>query len=165
MSDLSGKEWIFTLTFYYQDQLKVVLAPTVEDFFKITKSSSYRLETGGIIVGTLNSGPTITITDITRSQPNDIRQRFRFFRSASRHQLHMDQLWKESGYRKMYLGEWHTHSEPIPSPSKVDIGGWKSIAKKEQNSPWMLFIILGQCTFRIWTVDKGKVKELTLSAN
>ena len=74
----------------------------------------------------------------------------------------MDQLWEESDYRKMYLGEWHTHPEAIPSPSRIDICGWKSIAKKRQNTPWTLFVILGQQTFKIWTVEDQVVKELTL---
>ena len=85
-----------------------------------------------------------------------LRQRFRFFRSASGHQLHMDQLWKESGYRKMYLGEWHTHSEPIPSPSKVDIGGWKSIAKRSKTLLGCYLLFLGNALlgFGLWIKEK-----------
>lgn len=153
---------ISTLTFQYQDKLTVIISPTVEQrFFDMKSSFNYDLETGGILIGTLDKGPTITITDITTSQPKDVRHKFRFLRSADGHQSVMDQLWKESGYRKMYLGEWHTHSEFVPSPSRVDIRGWKSIARKRQNTPWALFIILGQQTFKIWTIDCGVVKELT----
>lgn len=154
---------ISTLTFHYQDKLDVIISPAVELHFSDMKSSfNYNLETGGILIGTLNKGPTITITDITTSQSKDVRHKFRFFRSADGHQSLMDQLWEESGYRKMYLGEWHTHPEAIPSPSKIDICGWKSIAKKRQNTPWTLFVILGQQTFKIWTVEDQVVKELTL---
>lgn len=156
---------ISKVTFHYQNKLTVVFSPTVEQqFFNMKSSFNYSLETGGILIGTLSSGPIITITDATVSQPKDICHKFRFFRSAEGHQSHMDHLWKESGYRKMYLGEWHTHPEPIPSPSMVDIFGWKSIAKRRQNTPWTLFIILGQQIFKVWTVDSGLVKELTLDA-
>ena len=107
---------ISTLTFHYQDKLAVIISPAVELHFSDMKSSfNYNLETGGILIGTLNKGPTITITDITTSQSKDVRHKFRFFRSADGHQSLMDQLWEESDYRKMYLGEWHTHPEAIPS--------------------------------------------------
>lgn len=155
----------FILTFCYKDKLTVAISPTVENYFSNMKSSfDYSLETGGILVGTLNGGPIITITDVTTSQPKDVRHKFRFFRAADGHQSLMDQLWEESDYRKMYLGEWHTHPEPIPSPSTVDIWGWKSIAKRRQNTPWTLFVILGQQGFRIWTVEDGRVKELISNA-
>lgn len=156
---------ISAVTFHYQDKLTVIISPIVEQFFSNIKSSfSYSVETGGIIIGMLSSGPTITITDVTMAQSRDVHHKFRFFRSADGHQSLMDQLWEESGYRKMYLGEWHTHPEAIPSPSRVDICGWKSIAKKTQNTPWTLFIILGQQAFKIWTVENQTVKELTLGA-
>ena len=151
------------VTFYYEDKLTVVITQAVERYFLHVKSSfDYGLETGGIIVGTLNSGPIITITDVTTSQRKDVRHKFRFLRAANGHQSIMDRLWQESGYRKMYLGEWHTHPESIPSPSGVDVRSWQSIARKKHNTPWALFIILGQQTFRLWTIDNGVVKELEL---
>lgn len=156
---------ISTLTFHYQDKLAVIISPAVEQHFSDMKSSfNHSLETGGILIGTLSSGPIITITDVTISQPKDVRHKFRFLRSADGHQSLMDQLWEESGYRKMYLGEWHTHPELVPSPSRIDICGWKSIARKRQNTPWSLFIILGRQFFKIWTIEGGVVKELTLDA-
>lgn len=155
----------FTLTFHYQNKLTVIVSPPVEKFFSDVKLSfDYSLETGGILVGTLNSGSIITITDVTISQPKDVHHKFRFFRSADGHQLLMDHLWQESGYRKMYLGEWHTHHELSPSPSRVDVCGWRSVARKRQNTPRVLFIILGQQTFRLWTIDNGSVRELMRGA-
>jgi integrative and conjugative element protein (TIGR02256 family) len=76
----------------------------------------------------------------------------------------MDRLWEESGYQKMYLGEWHTHREPRPVPSGIDIFGWASIARRRQNAPWMLFLILGQTELRLWTIYKGEAKELIPNA-
>lgn len=153
------------LIFSYQNKLEVLISPTVEKFLRNIKTSyDYRVENGGILIGTVDSKSLVTITNITEAQPKDRCLKFHFFRSPNGHQSIMDELWIESNYRKMYLGEWHTHSEPIPIPSKVDIAGWKSIAKRKQNSTWMLFIILGKQSFRLWTVDNGNIKELTLNA-
>lgn len=153
------------MIFHYSDKLTVVLAPDVENFFMHLKESyDYNLETGGILAGVFDKGPIITITDVTTPQSEDIRQRFRFRRSGEGHQALMDQMWEKSGYRKMYLGEWHTHREPTPSPSWVDTSGWKARTKTRHNAPWMLFLILGQQSLRLWTVDAGVIKELSPDA-
>lgn len=153
------------MTFHYGDKLTVIFSPKVERFFLELKNSyNYHLETGGILIGTLSYGPVITITDATSPQPQDMQQRFRFKRSDAGHQSLMDQLWEESSYQKMYLGEWHTHQETRPVPSGVDTSGWLTIARRKQNAPWMLFLILGQADLRLWTVYRGRIKELTLDA-
>ena len=153
------------MTFRYGDKLTVVFSPKVECFFLGLKDSyDYHLESGGILIGTLSNGPIITITDTTSPQPKDIRQRFRFKRSDAGHQSIMDQLWKESGYQKMYLCEWHTHREMRPVPSRVDTSGWLLISKRKQNVPWVLFLILGQAGLRLWTVYRANIKELSQDA-
>ncbi len=153
------------MTFSYLNKLTVVFAPEIESFFeRIRTSHDYHLETGGILVGTLKSGPILTITDVTSPQKQDKQQRFRFKRSAFGHQTLMDQLWEASGFTKMYLGEWHTHCELKPKPSMVDMLGWISIARRRQNSPWMIFMILGQSELRLWTYYDGNVRELSENA-
>lgn len=149
------------MTFHYSDMLTVVFEPPVEQFFaEIEETFDYRLESGGILVGTRKPGTLLTVTDVTSPQKSDRRLPFRFRRSPTGHQKIMDALWEESGYEKMYLGEWHTHREPRPTPSSVDTSGWKRLAKSKQNTPWMLFLILGQQELRLWTVDGQSVKEL-----
>lgn len=153
------------MTFRYSNELTVTFSPEVESFFQGLKDSyDFQLETGGILIGTLSNGPVITVTDATSPQSKDMRQRFRFKRSDAGHQSIMDQLWKESSYQKMYLGEWHTHQETRPVPSGVDTRGWLTIARRKQNAPRMLFLILGQADLRLWTVYRGRIKELTLDA-
>ena len=153
------------MTFYYSDKLTVTISPNVEDFFlELKESFEYNIEIGGIMAGIFNSGPIITITDVTTPQSKDSCKRFRFLRSETEHQAIMDQLWAESCYQKMYVGEWHTHCESVPSPSWIDTSGWKARVKKTQNTPWILFLILGQQSLRLWTVDAGVVKELSLNA-
>jgi integrative and conjugative element protein (TIGR02256 family) len=146
---------------YSHDNLTVTLTPIVEQFFKnLISSYDFRYESGGILVGTMKDGVHLEITDITVPQPKDRRLPFGFHRAESGHQQHMDNLWEQSGYQKMYLGEWHTHREAYPLPSCIDTSGWRKIARKKQNSPWMLFLIVGQREFHLWTVSQGVIKEL-----
>jgi len=73
----------------------------------------------------------------------------------------MDKIWENSDFETLYLGEWHTHREDYPNPSQIDICNWRKIACKGQNSPWMLFIIVGMSEYRIWTIDNGIVNLLS----
>lgn len=153
------------MIFQYDDKLTVEFSTEVENFFQSwMDNDNYLLEAGGILVGTVHSSSRITITDITTPQYGDNRLPYRFLRSEKAHQNKMDALWRQSGFKKMYLGEWHTHREPYPHPSYIDTIGWKKIAKKSHNSSWMLFLILGQEELRLWTIEKGKKKELYMHA-
>ena len=153
------------MIFHHSDALTVVFEPAIEQFFTDMKATfDYRLESGGILVGTRKPGTLLTVTDISVPQNKDLRLPSRFRRSPAGHQKIMDALWEDSGYQKMYLGEWHTHREPRPAPSPVDTSGWKSLAKGKQNTPWMLFLILGQQELRLWTIDGQSVKELVKDA-
>lgn len=149
------------MIFHYADKLTVEISLDIESFFyKFATTYDFRIESGGILIGKMKDISHIIITNLTVPQQKDYRYSFRFHRSEVGHQQLMDQIWKDSEYKKMYLGEWHTHREPYPAPSCVDSSGWLKISKKKQNSPWMLFIILGQQKFRLWTIDKGVIKEL-----
>lgn len=153
---------------YQYNKLFVELSPQINSFLKQWMITyDYRVETGGILVGKIESAtPTghsckIIITDITGPQLGDQRYPYRFIRAETGHQKKMDELWESSGHKKMYLGEWHTHREARPHPSSIDTQGWKKIAAKKQNSPWMVFLILGTKQMRLWTVHDGKTKELS----
>ncbi|WP_159448068.1 Mov34/MPN/PAD-1 family protein [Papillibacter cinnamivorans] len=153
------------MIFKYDDKLTVELSPDVVKLNRICMLVyDYQNESGGILVGVMKDGSHLTITNVTEPQLRDRKLPFRFLRSGSGHQEYMDQFWEQSGYQKMYFGEWHTHREDYPIPSTIDTCGWKKIAKKKQNSPWMLFIILGLKSYRLWTVDKGIIKELVQHA-
>lgn len=151
------------LTFQLKDKLTVILDDKVKQSFQeVQQSKKFQLESGGIMIGILVRGRTIQITDITKPQEDDVCQKFRFFRKRKGHQTAMDSIWKSSGYRKLYLGEWHTHDEPYPIPSWIDSSGWRRIARSKNNSPWMLFVIIGTVHIRMWTVDEGKIEELII---
>lgn len=149
------------MPFRFGDNLTVEITARVAKFIRNCMSvCDFQNESGGILAGVMKDSTCITITDITEPQSQDRRLPFRFIRSGFGHQEYMDRFWEQSGYQKMYLGEWHTHREDYPIPSVIDICGWVKIAMKKQNSPWMLFIILGLKSYRLWTVDKGVIKEL-----
>lgn len=112
-------------------------------------------EAGGILIGRiiLDSSDLI-IDDVSEPMPGDIRKRYRFKRSPKGHQEYFDCLWEESEGRCYYFGEWHTHPEPIPTPSSIDIKNWKRIMRLQQEVSSMFFIIVGIKSIRIWQGDR-----------
>src|SRR5215510_10913306 len=81
----------------------------------------YASEAGGILLGRhLRDGSAIIVDEVTTPMRGDRRSRTRFHRGRRQHQAMIDQAWHTSSGTCTYLGEWHTHPEPIPTPSVVD---------------------------------------------
>ena len=129
----------------------------------IQKTHSFRIESGGIIVGYYeNSLGELKISDLTFPQAKDVRSRFRFIRKAAGHQDIMDELWKKSGHKKSYLGEWHTHNQANPIPSPIDKLNWKKIAKREQNFDILYFVIVGTSKIGFWAIQNSMLKQVDM---
>ncbi len=126
------------------------------------KTYDYKIESGGILVGILESvHNTFEITDITEPFGKDERTKYRFQRSEYGHQEAMNRLWEQSGYKKTYLGEWHTHDEEIPTPSVIDLKNWIRISsRKTNNSNKLFFIIIGTKKVGVWMVANKKIEKL-----
>ena len=136
-----------------------IASDIVAEFSEIQRKSDFQKETGGILIGYYRSlCNSLLITDMT--QRKDLMERFRFIRRSTGHQEIMDELWESSGYRKSYLGEWHTHNEKVPKPSTVDISNWKKISQRIHNFDELFFIIVGIECIGFWTVRNASVVEI-----
>lgn len=134
----------------------------VSKYLTYIESNDFRTESGGIIAGQLNPAENQVIaTDITEPCMKDKRTAFSFKRSESGHQEIMDRLWESSNNKKTYLGEWHTHNQKSPCPSYIDIRNWIRISRRRQNSRWLFFIIIGTEEIGVWTLENGKVVQMT----
>jgi hypothetical protein len=113
-------------------------------------------EAGGILLGRFIKDSLDIVVDVaTEPSQGDITSRFSFFRSQKRTQTLVDQVWLQSNGTQNYLGEWHTHPERYPSPSRIDLKNWHRIvikAQYEQDS--LLFIIVGQEMICLWELSK-----------
>ena len=77
-------------------------------------------EAGGYLIGE-QFGNQLVVQVATEPDEKNIRRRFFFKRNRNRGQKILDQLWKVSGGKMILAGEWHSHPEPFPSPSSIDI--------------------------------------------
>lgn len=108
-------------------------------------------EAGGVLLGRhLLDEPDIIVDQVTAPLPGDRRSRTRFFRARRRHQERIDRAWQESDGTCTYLGEWHTHPEPYPTPSAIDWLNWEYKLWVDRFSEPIFFVIVGIQEIRAW---------------
>lgn len=150
------------MDYYYEKS--IVLSIDEDVYQKWTgyiDNYNFAIESGGIIVGKLNPiEKQVIATDITLPQNNDKCTKNRYIRAELGHQEIMDNLWKESGSVKTYIGEWHTHNQGMPQPSWIDRRNWLQISKRKQNSERLFFVIVGTAQIGVWGVLNGKIVKM-----
>lgn len=107
-------------------------------------------EAGGILIGRELDGGHVVIDSVTTPQPGDLRLPHFFHRSQEAHQAASDRAYEESDGRICYLGEWHTHAEPAPTPSAVDLNDWCRRLRDDQGEDRVFFAIIGQDEIALW---------------
>lgn len=133
-------------------------AKVLETMLRYRQTRPKDTEAGGILLGRLIiDSDDIVIDHATTPKKRDIRTRTRFIRDQMSHQRIVDRAWRCSLYTCHYLGEWHTHPENDPVPSKQDLRNWNRImAKSVLDYDVLFFVIVGIRTIRIW---EGNVKD------
>ncbi|WP_426327774.1 Mov34/MPN/PAD-1 family protein [Pedobacter sp. R-06] len=87
---------------------------------RFTQNKSSLPEAGGIILGKIIDGQ-VNVTKLAVPTPLDKCSRFNFERHRHSAQIILDYEFHNSNGQTIYLGEWHTHPEPYPSPSGTDL--------------------------------------------
>jgi integrative and conjugative element protein (TIGR02256 family) len=97
-------------------------------------------EAGGILLG-YRRPPHLHVVEFTTPAPKDRRSRYEFDRRDPYHQACARRLWKASTGKIDCLGEWHTHPENDPSPSRTDTSEWFRVLSV--NPQARVFVIIG----------------------
>jgi integrative and conjugative element protein (TIGR02256 family) len=111
---------------------------TIQGF---SRSPEISREAGGILLGSYR-GPHVQIERCTTPLPADRRFWNLFDRKDLGHGDEALRRWRDSGRTMTFVGEWHTHPEPVPSPSFLDRTTWRRIAKRHKFGP-IVFVIRG----------------------
>lgn len=107
------------MIYKYGDQYIVFTEEVIRILDRYKQDKQTKHEAGGILLGKVYND-LIIINQITEPSKEDKAGRFYFIRNVKRAQNIVNRAWKESHGEKIYLGEWHTHPEDIPTPSKDD---------------------------------------------
>ena len=149
--------WLINIEDYGLVRIKKTLMDQLAQFRQL---ASHHNESGGILIGKhINSGGRVVIEEFTPPQPSDMQSRCNYFRSSAHNEL-ANQRWQESGGHSTYVGLWHTHPEPIPTPSQIDLKDWRdALRHSKYEGKWLFFFIVGQSHTRCWASKKTCFKS------
>ncbi|WP_300351565.1 Mov34/MPN/PAD-1 family protein [Clostridium sp.] len=152
------------ISFTYKDKNFEITKDVIETLVSY-KQIKKRYEAGGMLIASINRiDYKIEINDCTTPLEEDKRS-FLGFKRSEKHNEILNKKWKESNYKKLYIGEWHTHPQNIPSPSFQDKVSWKKlITRSVTDSEYLLFIIVGIKSLEIWVGDKN-IKSIERGAS
>ncbi len=131
------------------------------------QNTTYTTEAGGILLGRmLLNSLDVVVDEVTVPMPGDRRTRHSYLRAKERHQEVIDRRWHESGGTCGYLGEWHTHPEPVPTPSSKDLRNWRKKLKLDVfDGDMLFFLIIGQKKICAWQGNKRTLEIIPMVAD
>lgn len=156
-----------TLTFLRSNGGRFEISSYVVDSLSAhIQNASRAKEAGGVLLGRyILDTEDIVVDLITSPMKGDRRRRTSFKRGRLKHQWHIIKTWAKSAGTCNYLGEWHTHPEPNPGPSKVDLKDWsRRLASDNFATDSLFFVLVGIIYINVWEVNKtsGKIEPLPL---
>jgi integrative and conjugative element protein (TIGR02256 family) len=122
--------------------LAVLADDVVRRISRFNMPPESNLEAGGILLG-CHRGPHVEILECTEPMRQDRRTRYGFVRRDPGHQRAALAAWNASGRTVSFVGEWHTHPEEIPSPSRVDRNTWADLMR-QRHADALIFMIAGR---------------------
>lgn len=108
------------MVFELNNQLLIVQQSVLELFQAFVQHHPRSPESGGILLGSsFESEEYIMRASMPTSW--DRQHRCLFIRDKRSAQIFIDYEWRNSGGTINYMGEWHTHPEDFPEPSRQDL--------------------------------------------
>ncbi len=143
-------------------QRLILVEGAINQMRQFEQRSWWESEAGGILLGRhLLDTDDIVVDEVTTPQNSDRRSRYSFFRSK-RHGAIAQERWKDEASTLAYLGLWHTHPEPDPTPSGVDRNDWaQAMSSDTFHGNQLFFPIVGIKRIRVWSMTcDGRFYEL-----
>ncbi|MCY1018629.1 Mov34/MPN/PAD-1 family protein [Pyxidicoccus sp. MSG2] len=131
-------------------------SPALTMMLRFQQVEAGQPEAGGVLLGRhIVRCLDVVIDEATCPMPGDLRGPVTFHRSREHHQRVIDERWHSSEGTCLYLGEWHTHPEPHPMPSHVDVRDWRRRLREDRfEGASLFFIIVGTREVRVWEGDR-----------
>lgn len=147
---------------YKFDKYSVFVADSVIEILNTYKQTGKKKECGGILLGQVIDN-TIFILKCSIPTTFDKSYRFGFERDSKLAQVIVNYEFINSDSKTIYLGEWHTHPELIPSPSSQDKKMLKEQLKNNiTNEPFVFLIIQGIEQFNLYCFDGKEMLQGSL---
>ena len=137
-----------------------ISSTVIEKFRKYEQKEGHN-ESGGILMGYVTKNCDY-IQRVTVPNKYDSKGLSFFIRSKEPAQKKINKSWKISKGSLIYLGEWHTHYEDNPKPSRDDVNMIKRALKNTEMEIDFLYLIIVGANNNYWVgrcTSKG-VKRL-----
>lgn len=110
----------------------------------------------GVLIGSCKkSENSCQIVSVTTPYDKDSSSRTLFYLQDPSHQRTVDKAFAESEGCLAYLGTWHTHPEPDPNPSMIDIQDWLSCINRNPDRQ-LFFVIVGTKQTRVFVKNEDE---------
>ncbi len=120
--------------------IKTSVFTAIKEYRQLSPNSP---ESGGMLFAEIEKG-IVKITLATEPTSADRRTRFGFWPSLSAQQKIINAEFKQGLH---FVGEWHTHPEPYPTPSGTDLRSMADCYKRSKHQlRGLVMIIVGQGT-------------------
>lgn len=124
------------------------------------QTTASAVESFGVLMGTTSVDQReIWIEAVTTPMAHDRRSRLSFALRDLGHQRAVCERFFSSGGREIYLGTWHTHPEPVPSPSRIDRKDWAACLRANRGRP-LAFVLVGTEEDRVYVRTRGRLRPL-----
>lgn len=143
--------------FRYLEHSLVIKKNVFKAFRKYTKGK-IRYEAGGILLGYVYKNHSEIIRVTVPNKYDSFGPNF-FIRSKRGAQPQINKTWHKSNGTVIYLGEWHTHLEINPKPTRIDKNMTINSLKKTIMEIDFLYLIILGLNHTYW-VGKQTKKEL-----
>ena len=122
------------------NQIIILENAVLEHFYRYQQRTTKHREAGGQIFACFK-GNVIQVKRVTGPRFSDRRSRTSFVPNRRAERREIKKFFKSSLH---YIGDWHTHPEPIPRPSCTDIKSFQEMFRESKhNLASFLMIIVG----------------------
>ena len=139
----------------------LILMPSTLMVFARYRQTRNQPEAGGLLFAEFDL-PFIRIVEASSPHAKDKRWRTLFMPNRTLQRKRIKELFLAGRH---FVGEWHTHPEPDPTPSSLDIESMSdAFEKSSHNLNYFLMVIVGNRTDRlqIWVSAHNKFRSFRL---
>lgn len=119
----------------------------IDNWQHFKQNKEEKSEAFGVLIGGRNHDSSkLWIEACSTPLAKDKSTRSSFVLKDTGHQKLVNEYFKASNGTLGYLGTWHTHPEPTPTPSIIDLKDWHSCCERNPDRK-LIFIIVGMSHF------------------
>lgn len=124
---------------------EIIFKQEVLDTLLTYKQGYNGSETGGVLLGQIYTDGEIVVCRCSEPCVAGKADRMGFSRSSKTANKIINDAFEGSNGTILYVGEWHTHPEPYPSPSTTDKTSIEEIYRTANiNNPNLIYVIVGE---------------------